>query len=50
MRYAWIDAHRQEFPLADLCAALEVSISGYRAWKRGGIPDRQRLTYRTASG
>lgn len=46
MRYAWIDAHRQEFPLADLCAALEVSISGYRAWKRGGIPDRQRLTDR----
>lgn len=44
MRYAWIDAHRQEFPLADLGAALEVSISGYRAWKRGGIPDRQRLT------
>lgn len=46
MRYAWIDAHRQEFPLADLCAALEVSISGYRAWKRGGLPDRRRLTDR----
>jgi hypothetical protein len=27
MKYAWIDAHRQEFALADLCAALAVSIS-----------------------
>lgn len=44
MKYAWIDAHRQEFALADLCAALAVSISGYRAWKRGGKPNRQRLT------
>ena len=44
MKYAWIDAHRQEFALADLCAALETSVSGYRAWKRGGTPDRQRLT------
>ena len=42
MRYAWIDAHRQEFPLADLCAALEVSISGYRAGSAA--------VYRTASG
>ena len=23
---------------------LEVSISGYRAWKRGGQPDRKRLS------
>ena len=46
MKYAWIDAHRQEFALADLCAALAVSISGYRAWKRGGKPNRQRLTDR----
>ncbi len=44
MKYAWIDAHRQEFALADLCPALEVSISGYRAWKRGGTPERRRLT------
>ncbi|MFZ6733563.1 hypothetical protein ACO0LG_16670 [Undibacterium sp. Ji42W] len=27
-----------------MCETLEVSISGYRAWKRGGIPDRKRLT------
>jgi putative transposase len=44
MKYAWIDAHRQDFALADLCVALKVSVSGYRAWKRGGTPERLRLT------
>jgi len=27
-----------------MCEVLAVSISGYRAWKRGGKPDRTRLT------
>jgi hypothetical protein len=27
-----------------MCDVLDVSISGYRAWKRGGTPDRKRLT------
>ena len=27
-----------------MCEVLAVSISGYRAWKRGGQPDRKRLT------
>ena len=44
MRYAWIDAQTKQHPLAELCAALEVSISGFRAWKRGGTPQRKRLT------
>ena len=44
MKYAWIDAERNHFELAELCAALDVSVSGYRAWKRGGNPDRKRLT------
>lgn len=44
MKYAWIDAYRQEFALADLYSGLEVSVSGYRPWKRGGTPNRQRLT------
>ena len=43
MKYAWIDAQR-EFALAEMCAVLGVSVSGYRAWKRGGKPDRRRLT------
>ena len=31
------------FALSERCAVLEVSISGYRAWKRRGAPDRKRL-------
>ena len=27
-----------------MCAVLAVSVSGYRAWRRGGKPDRTRLT------
>jgi len=37
-------AQRKEFDLNLMCAALEVSPSGYRAWKRGGTPSRKRLT------
>lgn len=44
MKYAWIAAQGKAFPLTDMCRMLEVSLSGYRAWKRGGTPDRQRLT------
>lgn len=44
MKYAWIDGHRQAYELAEMCALLAVSISGYRAWKRGGKADRKRLT------
>jgi putative transposase len=44
MKYACIGTHRAEFALHELCEVLEVSVSGYRAWKRGGTPDRQGLT------
>ncbi len=44
MKYAWIDGQRPAFDLSELCAVLDVSISGYRAWKRGGTPDRKRLS------
>lgn len=44
MKYAWIDAHRKAYPLPALCDTLTVSISGYRAWKRGGSRQRKRLT------
>jgi transposase InsO family protein len=44
VKYAWIDSQRQAFDLAELCDVLGVSVSGYRAWKRGGTPDRKRLT------
>ena len=44
MKYAWIDAQGKAFALNEMCSSLGVSISGYRAWRRGGKPDRQRLT------
>ena len=44
MKYAWIAEQGKRFALAELCDALDVSISGYRAWKRGGTPDRKRLS------
>lgn len=44
MKYAWIDAHRQSFALSELGETLAVSVSGYRAWKRGGTADRLGLT------
>jgi len=31
MKYAWIDAHRKEFDLMEMCGVLAVSVSGYRA-------------------
>lgn len=45
MKYAWIAAQK-DFTLVEMCTVLGVSISGYRAWKRGGKPDRRRLTDR----
>ena len=44
MKYAWIDQNAKHFELHELCCVLEVSISGYRSWKRGGSPERKRLT------
>ncbi len=44
MKYAWIAEQGLRYPLVDMCKVLDVSISGYRAWKRGGRPDRKRLT------
>ena len=43
MKYAWMDKQRG-LALAEMCEVLDVSVSGYRAWKRGGKPERKRLT------
>jgi putative transposase len=44
VKYAWIDGERKAYPLPTMCTTLAVSISGYRAWKRGGSPKRKRLS------
>lgn len=44
MKSAWIAAHRDGFALNELCAVLEVSVGGDRAWQGGGTADRRGLT------
>ncbi|CAE6860215.1 IS3 family transposase ISRso8 [Paraburkholderia nemoris] len=44
MKYAWIESQCRHYPLSALCEVLSVSLNGYRAWKRGGTPERKRLT------
>jgi transposase InsO family protein len=42
MRFSFIDAKRAEFPVACLCEVLEVSQSGYFAWKSRPASEYQR--------
>ena len=44
VKYAWIARHANSFALEQMCGTLGVSISGYRAWKRGGRIGRKRLS------
>lgn len=44
MKYAWIEAQRGNYGVDEMCRVLDVSESGYRSWKRGGKPQRKRLT------
>ncbi len=46
VKVAWIAEQGNAFVLAERCDVLDVSLSGYRAWKRGGKPDRQRRSDR----
>lgn len=44
MRYAFIQEHAAVWPVARLCRALEVSPSGFKAWRSGGKRSAARLT------
>jgi hypothetical protein len=44
VKYAWISAQGKTYALTEMCMILGVSISGFRAWKRGGTASRKRLT------
>ena len=44
MKYAWIERHQAIYALTLMCALLGVSVNGFRAWLRGGSPDRKRLS------
>ena len=43
MKYAWIDGERKAYPLPAMYTTLAVSVSGCRAWKRGGKAQGKRL-------
>ena len=43
MNYAFIEAHRDEWPVASMCDTLDVSTAGYYSWReRDASPQQQR--------
>ena len=42
MRFRLIDAAKEDFPVQRLCKVLDVSPSGYFAWRRRPANPRQR--------
>ena len=41
MKYDFIARHHQEYPVTTMCQVLEVSVSGYYAWKQRPMSARQ---------
>jgi len=46
LKFAFIEAHRKEFPVKRMCAVLSVSLSGYYAWRKRKPSARQRANER----
>ena len=48
MRYAWIAAHKDSWPVVVMSRVLDVSTSGYYAWRQRGPSERQQRQERIA--
>ena len=46
MKYAFIARYHQEYPVSRMCRVLEVSVSGYSAWRQRAPSQRQRADER----
>jgi putative transposase len=41
MKFRFIEAHRDQWPVAVLCDALQISVAGYYAWRQRPASDQQ---------
>ena len=41
MRYQFIEEHQSDYPIKLLCNTLQVSVSGYYAWRKRPMSKRQ---------
>jgi len=48
VKYAWIHEYRDSYPVTVMCACLQVSTSGYYAWRKRGPSERQQRRDRLA--
>jgi putative transposase len=42
MKYQFIEKHKQEFPIVVMCSVLEISESGFYAWRKRSACQRER--------